>query len=114
MVPVLERDLINNVVARPQSWRGRSGRIYALLPVRLQDFALAPDRLYLVALGAHVLWVGTADDLVQDAVSRARFRLALDCADRAYVLDAASDEVERMTVVWDLEGGNPTAGLNAA
>ena len=114
MVPVLERDLINNIVARPQSWRGRSGRLYALLPLRLADFVLFPDRLYVVALGAHVLWVGGAEDLVQDASSRARFRLALDCADRAYAVETVADEVERLTVVWDLEGGKPAAGLSAA
>jgi hypothetical protein len=89
------------------TWRGRSGRPYALDPLRLDSFRLVGDSLYLIAIGKHVLWVGSADELVADPQSRARFRLAMDCADRAYRIAGSFDPVARMTVVWDLEGAEP-------
>ena len=82
MVPTLNRMLLRNATAHPVNWRGRSGRFYALEPLRLEDFSFKGDELYLIALGRHVMWAGGAADLVEDYVSRARFRLAMDCADR--------------------------------
>jgi hypothetical protein len=99
---------------RQVNWRGRSGRFYALVPLRLHDFSLRDGELYLVALGNHVLWAGSADDIVKDSTSRARFRLALDCADRAFLVGAGTDEVERLTTIWDLEGAEPVTGVVAA
>ena len=49
-----------------------------------------------------------------DAASRARFRLALEASDRAFLVEVEDDDLERMTVVWDLEGAEPVTGLNAA
>ena len=49
-----------------------------------------------------------------DPVSRARFRLAMDCADRVFQVEAKADEVERLTIIWDLEAAEPSLGLNAA
>lgn len=99
---------------RQVNWRGRSGRFYALTPLRLHDFALRDGELYLVALGNLVLWAGSADDIVHDSASRARFRLAVDCADRAFLVGAGNDPVERLTTVWDLEGAEPVTGVVAA
>jgi hypothetical protein len=96
------------------NWRGRSGRFYALTPERLDAFGLASGDLYLLALGGNVLWVGNANDVVNDAQSRSRFRLALDCADRAFTVDTGVDDLTRMTLVWDLEGAEPVTGLSAA
>lgn len=114
MGPYVEKKLLQPSFARQVNWRGRSGRLYALSPAPLDDFALRDNDLFLVARGHLVLWAGSADDIIHDAQSRARFRLALDCADRVFHVDAGDDEVERMTVVWDLEGAKPVAGLNAA
>ncbi len=114
MVPVFDRGLAAGGINRPVNWRGRSGRFYALESLRLEDFAFVGEELYLVALGPHVLWVGSGPDLVDDPVSRARFRLAMDCADRVFHVEAGSDRVERMTVVWDLEGAEPVVSLSAA
>ena len=114
MVPVFDRDMLAEGVARPVNWRGRSGRYYALAPERLEDFSFVGDELYLIALGPMVLWVGAAADLVSDPVSRARFRLAMDCADRVFMVDTNADEVERMTIIWDLEAAEPAIGLSAA
>jgi hypothetical protein len=58
--------------------------------------------------------VGSADDVINDAASRARFRLALAAADRAFFLGAGDDDLSRLTVVWDLEGAEPVSGLSAA
>ena len=102
------------VLGRQVNWRGRSGRLYALSPEHLEDFALRNNDLFLIARGSLVLWAGAADDVIHDPQSRARFRLALDCADRVFHVDAGADQVERMTTVWDLEGAEPVAGLTAA
>ncbi|MDT3707361.1 MAG: hypothetical protein ROZ09_11075 [Thiobacillus sp.] len=99
---------------RQVHWRGRSGRLYALSPQRLDDFALRNNDLFLVTRGRMVLWAGSAADVINDADSRARFRLALDCADRVFHVDAGDDEIERLTAVWDLEGAEPAPGLSAA
>lgn len=114
MGPYVEKRLPQPSLARQVNWRGRSGRLYALAPEPLHDFSLRGDDLFLVARGRLVLWAGSADDVIHDAQSRARFRLALDCADRVFHLEAGGDEVERMTVAWDLEGAEPLAELNAA
>lgn len=100
--------------SRHVNWRGRSGRFYALTPERLDSFVLTTDGLYMLARGTLPLWVGTAHDVIHDAASRARFRLALAAADRAFAVDADEDELSRMTIVWDLEGAEPVSGLSAA
>ena len=114
MVPVLDRELLQSAPSRPVNWRGRSGRFYALSSESIDRFALAGDELYLIALGHNVLWAGSSREVVNDAESRARFRLALTCADRVFHVETSGDEVERMTIVWDLEGGEPVLGLALA
>ena len=114
MVPVLDKRLTQAALLRPVNWRGRSGRYYALTPERLEDFTLETDELYLIARGSLVLWAGSSADIIAEAESRARFRLAMDCADRVYRLDDAGTEGERLALVWDLEGAEPLAALSAA
>lgn len=114
MLPVLDTRLTHAGRSRAVNWRGRSGRFYALHPVRLDSFTLDSNELFLIARGGLVLWAGSGEDVVGDAQSRARFRLALTCADRVFQVEASDDDVERMTVVWDLEGATPVAGLSAA
>src|SRR3569833_1828957 len=92
--------------------RGRSGRCYALTPERLDSFVLSTDGLYMLARGTLPLWVGTAHDVIHDAQSRARFRLALAAADRAFAVAAEKDNLSRITTVWDLEGTKPETGQN--
>ena len=99
---------------RRANWRGRSGQFYALTPERLDSFALTTSCIYLLARGTVPVWVGSADDVINDAPSRARFRLALEAADRAFLVDVEADEASRLTTVWDLEGAEPVAGLSAA
>jgi hypothetical protein len=114
MVSASERPGPGFALARQVNWRGRSGRFYALTPERLETFVLARDGLYLLARGSLPVWVGSADDVIHDAASRARFRLALEAADRAFAVDIAGDELARATTVWDLEGAEPVTGLSAA
>ena len=114
MVPLLDRRMSQPSFSRPVNWRGRSGRYYALTPVPLADFTLEGNGLYLIARGSNVLWAGSGHDVIADAQSRARFRLALATADRAFRVESGEDDVERMTIVWDLEGALPVTGLNAA
>jgi len=102
------------VMHQTLSWRGRSGRLYGMEPISLERFILNTGELYLVALREIVLWVGSAEDLISDYQSRSRFRLAMDCADRVFRVDVTADEVERATMGWDLEGGEPLAELSAS
>ncbi len=102
-------------LVRGLAWRGRSGRGYDLVAVPLESLSLADGGMVLLARGGLALWAGCADDVIADHHSRARFRLALAAADRAYrVARDGGDAVERMTLAWDLEGGEPQAGLSAA
>jgi hypothetical protein len=114
MMILAERRFLAQAPVRQVNWRGRSGRFYALIQERLDTFALTTDGLYLLARGTVPVWVGSADDVINDAQSRSRFRLALEAADRAFLVDAEADELSRMTVVWDLEGAEPVTGLSAA
>ena len=99
---------------RQSAWQGRSGRHYDLVSEHLDRFIMDEGFLYLLAKGTHILWVGSVQDLVADALSRTRFRLALDCADRAYHLGSEADQAERFSIIWDLEGAEPVAGALAA
>ena len=99
---------------RHANWRGRSGRFYALLSERLDSFQLTGYGLHMLARGTVPIWVGSAHDVINDAASRARFRLALAAADRAFAVDTDDDDLSRMTTVWDLEGAEPITSLSAA
>jgi hypothetical protein len=114
MMILAERRFTAKTLVRQVNWRGRSGRFYALTQERLETFALTTSGLYMLARGTVPVWVGSADDVINDAPSRARFRLALEAADRAFLVDTATDELSRMTTVWDLEGAEPVTGLSAA
>lgn len=114
MLPVLDKRVSQPHFSRPVNWRGRSGRFYALSPLRLADFTLEGNELYLIARGSVVLWAGSGADVIDDPQSRARFRLALATADRVFHVGGAQDDIERLTTIWDLEGGFPVTGLSAA
>lgn len=114
MAPIADRTGPIPPHRRRTNWRGRSGRAYALAGESLERFALQGDALYLIAKGSLVLWVGSSEDLVADPMSRTRFRLALDCADRIYRVDETEDEATRLATIWDLEGAEPAAELSAA
>ena len=114
MASLANRRISVVVPPRQVNWRGRSGRFYALTPERLDTFVLSTDALYLLARGTVPMWVGSAQDVIGDAQSRSRFRLALEAADRAFLVDTEGDDLSRMTTVWDLEGAEPVSGLSAA
>jgi hypothetical protein len=114
MMILVERRLGAQAPVRQVNWRGRSGRFYALAAERLDSFALTGDDLYLLARGTVPMWVGAAQDVINDAQSRSRFRLALEAADRAFLVETGDDELARATTVWDLEGAEPVTGLSAA
>lgn len=114
MVPFDMRAFKQSGPACVVTWMGRSGRLYEVAGENLDQFRMTPSDLYLIAKGGNVLWVGSANDLVGDPLSRARFRLALDCADRVFRLVAPGAESERLGIIWDLEGAEPIQGLSAA
>lgn len=99
---------------RETHWLGRSGRSYDLVAEKLDAFGMEDADLYLIAKGNHVLWVGSTAELVSDPMSRSRFRLALDCGDRAFRLASRGAEADRLSTIWDLEGAEPVSGAQAA
>lgn len=101
-------------LARIVSWIGRSGHAYSLVGENLDRFAMTETDLYLIAKGGNPLWVGSTNDLVGDPLSRSRFRLALDCADRVFRLVTPGADSERLSTIWDLEGAEPMQSLSAA
>jgi hypothetical protein len=111
MMAVAERFEDLREAAAPTNWRGRSGRFYALLALPVEQFALDGGDLYMLARGGDVLWVGTADEVIADAARRAAFRTALRVANAAFSMPVPEDEIERMTVAWDLEAAEPLLGL---
>lgn len=111
---VAERFEELKIVAEATNWRGRSGRFYALDLLSVAQFALADAELYLLAKAGRVLWVGIADEIIADAPTRSRFRTALADADSAFRIAAPVNDIERMTMAWDLEGASPATGLSLA
>lgn len=111
MLAMIERTAMLNDIARPARWSGRSGRSYPLESVRLDSFSLSAETLSIVTSGQHLLWIGSLNEVVHDHLSRARFRLALEAADRVFTLPAPADEVTRMSLMWDIEGGNLVPGF---
>jgi len=106
MIPNSETINVTKKLPRPVNWLGRSGRSYALVPEQIEDFVLEGRDLYVIAEGEKLRWIGTAGDLIQDQVSRARFREAVKVASSVLRLSNAGNDVERMTAVWDIEGGH--------
>jgi hypothetical protein len=109
-----EQRVVIHGFGRASHWQGRSGRAYDLISENLDQFAMGDSTLYVIAKGSHVLWVGSTDELVGDPMSRSRFRLALDCADRVLRVLTPGAAGERLTTIWDLEGAEPVSGAQAA
>jgi len=109
-----EQKVLVHGFGRESHWQGRSGRAYDLVSENLDRFAMSDADLYVIAKGSHVLWVGSTDELVGDPLSRSRFRLALDCADRVLRVLTPGTVGERLTTIWDLEGAEPAPGAQAA
>ena len=105
---------LNTSHGRAARWQGRSGRVYELLGESLENFSVADDYLYLIAKGGHALWVGSTEELVGDPISRSRFRLALDCADRVFRVCSPGAANERLSIIWDLESAAPLLIRSAA
>ncbi|MBU1335312.1 MAG: hypothetical protein ACK4G5_03505 [Devosia sp.] len=114
MAGTVENNVLIHGFGRLSNWQGRSGRTYGLVSENVDHFAMGDSDLYLIAKGSHVLWVGSTNELVSDPMSRTRFRLALDCADRAFRLLSPAAATQRMATIWDLEGAEPAAGAQAA
>lgn len=109
-----ENKVVNHSFGRESHWQGRSGRAYDLISENLAQFAMGDAELYVLAKGSHVIWVGSTGELVLDPMSRTRFRLALDCADRVFKVLTPSAAAERLSTIWDLEGAEPVTGAQAA
>ena len=111
---VTESKIVAHDFSRQSSWQGRSGRAFGMVSENLDHFAMSDVELYVLAKGSHVLWVGSTGELVGDPMSRSRFRLALDCADRVFRVLSPGAVAERLSTIWDLEGAAPLASARAA
>ena len=98
-------------LAQSINWRGQSGRYYTLAQQPRDSFKMSGHDLYVVAKDNQASWTGTADDLIVDQASRARFRHAMKVATSVLRLEAPADDVERMKIQWDLEGGQLAGAL---
>ncbi len=96
------------------AWTGQSGRLYSLTPVLNALGALAEGFIYVLEASGVIGWAGTADDLIADPQSRARFRQAQGAGARLLSLPAPHEPAAIMTLAWDLEGGFPSRGRCAA
>ncbi|SEQ28783.1 hypothetical protein SAMN05428969_2565 [Devosia sp. YR412] len=113
MTGIVDSNVLVHGFGRHSNWQGRSGQTYGLLSENLERFAMNEAQLFVLAKGSHVMWVGSTDELVADPMSRTRFRLALDCADRVFRVLSAGN-AERLATIWDLEGAEPLQGAQAA
>lgn len=99
-------------------WTGRSGRRYWLTPASPADVQVTDDTICLLAVmadgGESALWTGTAETLISDPASRNLFRAVLPRASAAYVMKAPEDEIDRLTVLWDLDTSSRAAARTAA
>lgn len=95
-------------------WTGRSGRRYTMSMADTDTSSLQPARLYVLAGESVIRWVGTAEDLIADQTSRARFRAAVSEGAQMLSLSTPVDDLARMTLIWDLEGTRRPASRNAA
>jgi hypothetical protein len=106
VIPKAKMRSASDKAALPVKWRGRSGRYYALFQEHLDNFVLESGDLYVIAEGDRPRWIGTAGDLIEDQTSRARFRAAVKVASTVLRLTDVGNDLERMTAVWDIEGGH--------
>ncbi|GGA35264.1 hypothetical protein [Pelagibacterium lentulum] len=95
-------------------WIGRSGRRYVLQRVLEEGHVLVEGALYALVNGNAIAWAGTAQNLIEDQASRARFRRAAGEGAVLFSLPAPDEELACMTLVWDLEGTRRNPGRNAA
>jgi hypothetical protein len=114
MMAVAQRFDDLRAAADVANWRGRSGRYYVLAALPIDRFALTGGELFLLARGADVLWVGCEADVVGDVVVRAGFRAALRVANAAFSVAQPDNELDRMTMIWDLEDAEPVEGFGVA
>lgn len=94
-------------------WRGRSGQRYSLLEVQDRS-SIRSSHIYALAESGIVRWVGTAESLLADPVSREKFRQQDGARTLMLAMPFAGDELAAMTLVWDLEGGQRIGALHAA
>lgn len=99
-------------------WTGRSGRHYWMMPSHPADLYVADDCICLLTAisegGEKVVWSGTAQTLIAEPASRNLYRAALKRASSGYSMRAPIDEVDRMTILWDLESASRLSVATAA
>lgn len=96
------------------NWQGGSGRAYATVGEAVDQFVLDDAGIYILVVAGRAAWVGTAQNLIEDHVSRTKFRTSILNASIALRVSNPADETERMCLTFDLETGHQIAELTAA
>ncbi len=86
-------------------WQGASGRIYEFTKQNLEDFTLLGKDIYVLIANDRPVWVGNANDLINDEISRASFKKATGSADCVFYYRDNSDELTKMGIINDIKNG---------
>ncbi len=105
-MPVQDHDHLSLGQPPPIYWLGGAGSRYLSTQLMVDDFVLADGSIYILLKCESALWVGTARDLIDDQVSRSRFRSAIAHASDVLQLPAPDNELERMWLIADLQAGH--------
>lgn len=96
------------------NWQGGSGRAYVTVGTTVEEFVLDDAGIYILVAKGRAAWVGTAQNLIEDHVSRTKFQASVNTASTALRVNKPSDEIAQMSLICDLETGHEVAELNAA
>ncbi|MCF6302942.1 MAG: hypothetical protein L3J13_07045 [Devosiaceae bacterium] len=96
------------------NWRGHSGKCHSLIEVCVDNFFLTDAHLYMLVANERAIWIGSANDLIDDSASRAQFRQGIKLATAAYKLEAPVDQNLKLILSADLLSGQPVSSLHAA
>ena len=112
---IMQTQLDNSSSNAPlTNWQGGSGQLHSLNEVSVEDFILNETNLYVLVTKNRAIWVGTAQDLIEDSASRAQFRHSTKFATAAYEMPIPKDEADKIKVHADLLSGHPLTKLHAA
>ncbi len=89
-----------------ENWQGGTGKCYQIKEIGLKDFVLSDTSIYLLVLNSRAVWIGGANDLIEDSVSRAQFRQAIKLATAAYKIPCPRHDYQRVGLIADLLAGH--------
>lgn len=95
-------------------WRTGTGQQIEIHPENLAEYTLQDGRLYVLVCAGQALWVGSAVDLIEDQVSRERFKYAVKSANAVFSIASPLDDTEKLCLMHDVLAGHELNARNAA